>query len=307
MNLRRLKYFVKIVDVGSLTQAADVLHIAQPALSQQLATLEGEVNQQLLIRTKRGVKPTDAGKTLYSHAQSILRQCEQAQSAIDLLGASLSGNVSIGLAPGSAAQNLALPLMMEVQQQHPGIVLYFNENFGSSLGELMLNGRMDMAVIYDHRSIHSLRFIPLMKENLYFVCPFSLAKPQKEITLSQVAQCELFLPSPHNTMRKVVDDAFVQNNLQYRVRCEIESQTMLNAALSAGLGTTVMPESAARALLKNGDAWMAKIIEPDVQASLSFCMSDQQPLSQAAEAVKSILLSLMSRRNVENHPLALVG
>ncbi len=307
MNLRRLKYFVKIVDVGSLTQAADVLHIAQPALSQQLATLEGEVNQQLLIRTKRGVKPTDAGKTLYSHAQSILRQCEQAQSAIDLLGASLSGNVCIGLAPGSAAQNLALPLMMEVLQQHPGIVLYFNENFGSSLGELMLHGRMDMAVIYDHRSIDSLRFIPLMKENLYFVCPFSLAKPQKEITLSQVAQYELFLPSPHNTMRKVVDDAFVQNNLQYRVRCEIESQTTLNAALSAGLGTTVMPESAARALLKNGDAWMAKITEPDVQASLSFCMSDQQPLSQAAEAVKSILLSLMSRRNVENHPLALVG
>lgn len=52
----------KIVDIGSLTQAAEVLHIAQPALSQQVATLEGELNQQLLIRTKRGVTPTDAGK-----------------------------------------------------------------------------------------------------------------------------------------------------------------------------------------------------------------------------------------------------
>ena len=75
MNLRRLKYFVKIVDIGSLTQAADVLHIAQPALSQQLATLEGEVRQQLLVRTKRGVTPTEAGKVLYRHAQLILRQC----------------------------------------------------------------------------------------------------------------------------------------------------------------------------------------------------------------------------------------
>ena len=61
MNLRRLKYFVKIVDIGSLTQAAEVLHIAQPALSQQVATLEGELDQQLLIRTKRGVTPTEAG------------------------------------------------------------------------------------------------------------------------------------------------------------------------------------------------------------------------------------------------------
>jgi LysR family nitrogen assimilation transcriptional regulator len=82
MNLRRLKYFVKIVDIGSLTQAAEVLHIAQPALSQQVATLEGEMDQQLLIRTKRGVTPTEAGKILYTHARTILRQCEQAQLAV---------------------------------------------------------------------------------------------------------------------------------------------------------------------------------------------------------------------------------
>ncbi|KAA6001997.1 LysR family transcriptional regulator [Pantoea sp. M_5] len=76
MNLRRLKYFVKIVDIGSLTQAAEVLHIAQPALSQQVATLENELDQQLLIRTKRGVTPTEAGKILYGHARTILRTTE---------------------------------------------------------------------------------------------------------------------------------------------------------------------------------------------------------------------------------------
>ena len=90
MNFRRLKYFVKIVDIGSLTQAAEVLHIAQPALSQQVATLEGELNQQLLIRTKRGVTPTDAGKILYTHARAILRQCEQAQLAVHNVGKALS-------------------------------------------------------------------------------------------------------------------------------------------------------------------------------------------------------------------------
>ena len=86
MNLRRLQYFVKIVDIGSLTQAADILHVAQPALSQQLATLEGEVRQQLLLRTKRGVTPTEAGKVLYRHAQLILRQCEQAQVDMNAAG-----------------------------------------------------------------------------------------------------------------------------------------------------------------------------------------------------------------------------
>ena len=90
MNLRRLKYFVKIVDIGSLTQAAEVLHIAQPALSQQVATLEGEMDQQLLIRTKRGVTPTEAGKILYTHARTILRQCEQARSRDHIEGRLLS-------------------------------------------------------------------------------------------------------------------------------------------------------------------------------------------------------------------------
>lgn len=89
MNFRRLKYFVKIVDIGSLTQAAEVLHIAQPALSQQVATLEGELDQQLLIRTKRGVTPTEAGKVLYTHARTILRQCEQAQLAVNNVGQTL--------------------------------------------------------------------------------------------------------------------------------------------------------------------------------------------------------------------------
>lgn len=107
VNLRRLKYFVKIVDVGSLTQAAGCLHIAQPALSQQLATLEGEVNQQLLIRTKRGVTPTEAGKTLYSHALTILHQCEQAQHAIDQVGAALSSNVAMGRATSTAAGGIS--------------------------------------------------------------------------------------------------------------------------------------------------------------------------------------------------------
>ncbi|WP_413733715.1 nitrogen assimilation transcriptional regulator NAC [Sodalis sp. RH21] len=307
MNLRRLKYFIKIVDVGSLTQAADILHIAQPALSQQLATLEGEVKQQLLIRTKRGVTPTEAGKILYTHAQVILRQCDQAQSDVDGSALALSGSVSVGLAPGTAAQQLALPLMEEVQRRHPGIVLYFNENFGTTLSELIMNGRMDMAVIYGNREIHGLRFMPLMKEHLCFVCPYPLAKAAKTITLAEVARYDLFLPRIYNIMRKAVDDAFIHAGLAYRVKCEIESQTTLNAALGAGLGCTIMPESAARMMLPAANAWMAKIIDPDVQVSLSFCMSDHLPLSQPAEEVKKILLALMSKRTVDNRPLTLVG
>ena len=153
MNLRRLKYFVKIVDIGSLTQAAEVLHIAQPALSQQVATLEGEMDQQLLIRTKRGVTPTEAGKILYTHARTILRQCEQAQLAVNNVGQTLSGHVSIGLAPGTAASSITMPLLQAVRAELPEVLVYLHENSGSVLNDKLLSGQLDMAVLYDRSPV----------------------------------------------------------------------------------------------------------------------------------------------------------
>lgn len=86
MDTRRLYSFIKIIDAGSITRAADILHIAQPALSQQLSALEAQFGQQLLIRSKRGVAPTEAGRALYLHAQLILRQVDLAQAAVDVSG-----------------------------------------------------------------------------------------------------------------------------------------------------------------------------------------------------------------------------
>jgi LysR family nitrogen assimilation transcriptional regulator len=208
LNLRRLKYFVKLVDIGSMTQAADVLHVAQPALSQQLATLEAELQQQLLIRTKRGVTPTEAGKVLYAHAQIILRQCEQAQSDINATGQALSGQVSVGLAPGTAASALSLPLLRTVRERHPGILLYLNENFGTTLSELIMNGRMDMAVLYGGREVHGLSFVSLLREPLYLVSADPAIATREEVPLAELADMDMLLPRPYNVMRRLVDEAF---------------------------------------------------------------------------------------------------
>ena len=246
MNLRRLKYFVKIVDIGSLTQAAEVLFIAQPALSQQLATLEGEVRQQLLVRTKRGVTPTEAGKVLYRHAQIILRQCEQARVDMEAAGEGLSGQVSVGLAPGTAASALSLPLLRTVRARHPGILLYLNENYGTTLSELIMNGRMDLAVLYGDKAIHGLSFQPLLKEPLFLVGPAAMPAPAQPVKLADLRDIELFLPRPYNVVRKLVDAAFVRAGMVPRVVAEIESAFTLTAAIADGLGATILPASMAR-------------------------------------------------------------
>lgn len=294
MNLRRLKYFVKIVDIGSLTQAADVLHIAQPALSQQLVTLEAEMQQQLLIRTKRGVTPTEAGKVLYGHAQVILRQCEQAQSDVNTSGQALSGPVSVGLAPGTAASSLSLPLLKRVRERHPGILLYLNENFGTTLSELIMNGRMDMAVLYGGREVHGLSFVPLLREQLFLVSGDPAMADREQIALAEVSDIDLLLPRTYNTMRRLVDEAFVRIERSARVIAEIESSASLAAAVADRFGATILPESAARVLADTHALYLCHIVEPDIEASLALCLSGHLPLSVPAQAVKAILLELVA-------------
>lgn len=295
MNLRRLKYFVKIVDVGgSLTQAAEVLHIAQPALSQQMATLEGEFHQQLLVRTRRGVTPTEAGRVLYRHAQLILKQFEQAQADVRNSGHALSGQVSVGLAPGTAASALALPLLKTVRARHPGVVLYLNENLGTTLCEQVTNGRMDMAVLYGGRSIvQGLRFEPLLTEELALVAPGDRLGAREQIALTELRDIELLLPRSHNYLRNYVDEAFSSLQMVPRVVAEIESAATLSAAVANDVGATVLPMSAARAVAASIQARVYRIISPAIEVPLALCTSDHLPLSEPAQAVRTIVLELV--------------
>ncbi len=292
MNLRRLKYFVKIVDIGSLTQAAEVLHIAQPALSQQLITLEDEFQQQLLVRTKRGVTATEAGATLYRHAQLILRQYEQAQADVKSAGQALSGQVSVGLAPGTGASALSLPLLRTVRARHPNILLYINENFGTTLSELIMNGRMDMAVLYGDKPVHGLSFQLLMNEEMFLVAPRSMGIVREQISVADLRDVPLLLPRPYNYLRKYVDEGFASVQTTPNVVAEIESASTLSAAVGAGIGATILPESTARVVAAGGDIVQSRIVSPVIKIPLSVCLSDHLPLSEPATVVKDILLEL---------------
>ena len=109
METRRLATFVRIVDVGSLTRAADVLHIAQPALSQQINALEADLGQRLLIRSKLGVEPTEAGAALYRHAQVILKQVDDAVAGLSQLLEPLI-MVFLGVVIGGLVVAMYLPI-----------------------------------------------------------------------------------------------------------------------------------------------------------------------------------------------------
>lgn len=295
MDTRRLQAFVKIVDTGSLTRAADILHIAQPALSQQLAALEAQFKQRLLVRTKQGVTPTEAGRALYRHAQLILRQLEQAQADVSRSAKVLSGSVSVGLAPYSTASMIALALLKAVRAAHPDIVLYINENFGSVLSEHIMNGRLDMAVIYGAGPMHGVSFEPLHTEELFLIAPPGAALPPGtgDISVVSLAEIDLLLPSGIHALRKAVMTAFARAKITPKVIAEIESVATLSDAIAEGFGATILPWSMVTRIKDASILSVRRVVRPIIEAPISMCVSDHLPLSDPALAVHAILRDLV--------------
>lgn len=300
MDTRRLSAFVKIVDTGSLTRAADNLHVAQPALSQQVAALEAQFRQRLLIRSKRGVVPTEAGRALYRHAQIILRQLHQAQAEVGLGAQAVAGAVSLGLAPYSAGATLALPLLQRIRERYAGIVLHINENFGGVISELVMTGKMDMALIYQPGPIRGVKFEPMFEEALCL-----LASPQmgvgreRDVPLAALDGLPLLLPSRIHTIRRLVDSACDRAGIAPLVVAEIESATTLASAVDASIGATVLPQSLAQSIAESQrrasgrDLTVARIIEPRLTARVSICLPDQLALSDAAQVVHDLIVELV--------------
>jgi LysR family nitrogen assimilation transcriptional regulator len=127
------------------------------------------------------------------------------------------------------------------------------------------------------------------------------------VDLAAVAEMNLFLPRDYSAVRKRVDEAFSLRRLTAKIIGEIESIATMTAAIASGMGVTVLPESAARSLVGSSNGWMARITSPSLNLPLSVNVSARLPLSPQAQAVKDILMSLVTRPALESRELQLVG
>jgi DNA-binding transcriptional LysR family regulator len=128
MQLRHLCYFVKIVDAGSISRAATTIHVAQPALSQQIAELEEQLGLALLQRSARGVRPTKAGEVLYREAVSILKQVEQLPGILRSSQGDIEGAISVGMSSTERTKWLLRIPATRVTRAHcisPGLSVHF--------------------------------------------------------------------------------------------------------------------------------------------------------------------------------------
>jgi LysR family nitrogen assimilation transcriptional regulator len=292
IELRQLRYFVTIVDAGSLTRAAELLYVAQPALSQQLAALESNVNAKLLNRSSKGIKPTEAGLALYKHAQAVLKMVEDTKAVVRTPEAGLSGRVRLGI-PATIASILVAPLVERLQEKHPGIILEVYENPSSYLAPQLLEQRVDLSLLVDSIPGNGLIASPLLSENLYFVHRkdgHPLGKPS-HVTLDDIQRIPMVLPTRSTTLRQLIDNAFNAQGIEPAVVAETSSmQTLLTLVTQAPVGT--FQTLAAVASHKDGKTLLVSLIQPVMVRRLYLAYSKYAALSDASVQVHAVILAL---------------
>lgn len=290
MEMRQLRYLVEIARLASISKAAASLHVAQSALSYQIAQLEQELGTVLLHRLPRGVALSEGGQAFLPHAQAILRQAEDARASVAGARDQPGGKVTFGVPP-SLCGVFALPMLQAVRRQLPRVEFELTEELTGSLASQLRAGTIDLAILLDDGELPQFQARPLVSEQMFLVSsPASRPRGSAgRISVRRALALPLLLPRARQGVRPILESVAHRLALPPpNVVGEINSVSILRPAVLAGIGHTIQAASAFWADLQSGELSGLPIRSPDLYRTLALCSSRQLPLSAAAQAVAGI-------------------
>src|SRR5208283_1604253 len=297
MDLKQLEYFRHVAELGSFTRASAYLSVVQPALSRQVRQLEAELGQNLFERNGRGVVLTDAGSRLLEHARGILTQIGRARQELEDQRNGDSGHVALGLPP-SLGSSVTVPLVKAFEKLLPNARLATVEGLSAYILEWLSLGRVDCALVYNATASATVDVQPLLEDQLFLIAPLetgTLGRPARgsSITLAQLADYPLIIPSRPHAMRMSVENALANVDRKIRVAHEIECIPAVIDLVRQGHGYGVLPMNALKSTPWAEQISVKPIISPVLKTSLSIATSAQRPkgplMRKAIEVIRDIV------------------
>jgi DNA-binding transcriptional LysR family regulator len=268
MDFKRLNYFVRIAELGSLSKAADRLRIAQPALSRQMRLLEDDVGVPLFSRHRRGMQLTPEGAELRQRIVGPMRQLECAVEDTRALSKEIGGSVAFGMPP-TASYVLAGPLARRVAKEAPNVSLRVVEGYAGHLIDWLQRGELDVALLYGPAADYRLPAEDLLTEELMLVGPPDCdLSPDVPIAFEMLAGLPLVLPSHPHGLRVVIDNVAAKTKSKLSVRFQADSFHLMKDLVESGLGYTTLPYSSFSREAADGRLKCAPIVNPKVSRQL---------------------------------------
>lgn len=293
MEIRQIKYFVTVIDCGSLSQAARQVHVAQSALSKQMSALEKELGVQLFHRSHNGVVASEAGKVFYEYAQGMLKHLADARAAVSSSSGSVSGSIVVAL-PQSVATILAMPLMRAVAARYPQVSFHLNEELAGNVMDQLIHGRVDLALFTSLDLPPQVLFSPLIEEDFYLIHRASApdAPDPGQVSLEQALARPLVFPGQahgHCT-RTFVEQAVKEHHLATgEIAMEVNSVHILKSAVEAGIGHTIMPLNLAMREIEDGRLVAHRIAADGLSRTLGICSCASMPASHLKTLISELI------------------
>jgi LysR family nitrogen assimilation transcriptional regulator len=296
MDLKKLDYFVHVVDLGSFTKAATQLSIAQSALSHQVRHLEIELKQTLLHRNGRGVTPTDAGRRLLAHARGILMQVRRARDELTETRDAMVGHVILGLPP-TISRHLTVPFVKSFRNSFPKGTVSVVESLSASVVERITEGRVDIGLVFNPAPLPSVEIRPLHEQQLLLISSKATGKHRssKSVQLREIPRYPLILTSRMNANRMFIEAQLAQLGLKPQIEFEIDSITSVLDLVHEGYGHAVLPRISLSGHPFERSFITRPIVKPKLSIPLSLVTSAQRPITPLARETLSLIQKMASR------------
>jgi LysR family transcriptional regulator, carnitine catabolism transcriptional activator len=287
MDLRRLSYFLAVVDHGGFTSAAKEVFVSQPALSLAVRQLEEEVGTELLYRLGRGVRLTPAGEAFVGPARQALRDLEIARASAAAIAGLAMGTLSLGSLPTLAADPLA-DLVGRFRSAHPGVVVDLAAPEDTAdLVALLRDGICEVAIAEPVSLPETIETHTLGEQRLLVILPPGTRRRGRGLSVEELETVP-FIAAPEGTSsRRLLDEAFASVGLIPKVTVIAAQREAILPLVAAGAGAAMVPEALAVRASRLG----AVVAEPRPAITREVVLAHRPgPLAPAARRFLDIAL-----------------
>jgi DNA-binding transcriptional LysR family regulator len=289
MDDRRLRYFLAVVDEGTVTRAARRLHVAQPSLSQALRAFESELGVQLFARVGRGVRLSSAGAAFVGPARQILRAIDDAQHAISGVVELRAGTLEIAALATLAVDPMAT-LIGRFREHHPGVkVTVLEPDSTNGVSTLIRDGTCELGAAHLPLPGEQLVAHPLGEQELLFVFPPNETADQTgPIGARELAHTPLVLSPAGTSTRRLLEQALATVGVTPVIAVETAAREAIVPLVLAGAGAALLPASLAREAQRRGA--ITRRARPAITRTVGLVHRDG-PLSAAAQSFLALATS----------------
>lgn len=277
MNPIALEYFVKIAESGSISRTAIELGIDPSSMTRHIARLEADLKVRLFHRSGRGVVLTDAGALLLTRAQAVAVALDHTRKLAVTLSDEGPSRLVIAAQPTLAQRSFAA-VARTMRTRFPDTRLHMVEALGHQLINWLMEGKIDVALLYVPSQAGMIEVDVLLQEPLYFVTPPDYGPLDPTISIADMLRKPLILPSTPHGLRELAESLAASCNTQLHIEAECDGSNAITKNLvQAGIACTILPLATVADEVDQGRLQAARLVDPVVTREIAIATARNRP------------------------------